>query len=37
MYPDKVDGLVLINSTATKATWTEWGYQKVIEIKFVFL
>ncbi|CAD5117191.1 DgyrCDS5988 [Dimorphilus gyrociliatus] len=29
MYPDKVDGLILINCTASKASWTEWGYQKV--------
>ena len=28
-YPDKVDGLVLVNCTAKQAGWVEWGYQKV--------
>ena len=28
-YTDKVDGLVLINCTSGKSTWTEWGLQKV--------
>ena len=31
-HPEKVDGLVLINGTASKATWTEWGYQKVAAV-----
>jgi len=29
-YPDRVEGLVLINGTAGQAGWVEWGYQKVI-------
>ena len=28
-HPDMVDGLVLVNCSATKAGWMEWGYQKV--------
>lgn len=27
-YPDRVEGLVLINCTASQAGWIEWGYQK---------
>ncbi|KAK2155057.1 hypothetical protein LSH36_250g01036 [Paralvinella palmiformis] len=27
-HPEKVDGLCLINCTASKAGWSEWGYQK---------
>jgi pimeloyl-ACP methyl ester carboxylesterase len=27
-YPDKVEGLILINGTAEKCGWIEWGYQK---------
>jgi len=30
MYPDRVEGLMLINCTASQAGWVEWGYQKVI-------
>ena len=29
-HPERVDGLCLINCTASKAGWSEWGYQKVI-------
>ena len=34
-HPDKTDSLILINATAGKSSWTEWGYQKVcrMEIK----
>ncbi|XP_003743483.1 protein NDRG3 [Galendromus occidentalis] len=28
-HPECVDGLFLINCTASKSSWTEWGYQKV--------
>ena len=28
-HPDRTDGLVLVNCTASKPGWTEWGYQKV--------
>ncbi|CAD5117534.1 DgyrCDS6299 [Dimorphilus gyrociliatus] len=28
-HPDKVEGLILINCTASKAGWTEWAYQKM--------
>lgn len=28
-YPDRVDGLMLVNCTAAQAGWVEWGYQKV--------
>lgn len=28
-HPEKVDGLVLINCTASRCGWTEWGYQKL--------
>lgn len=28
-YPDCVDGLFLVNCTATVSSWTEWGYQKL--------
>ena len=28
-YPDKVEALTLLNCTATKAGWMEWGYQKI--------
>ena len=28
-HPDKVEALVLVNAGASKAGWTEWGYQKV--------
>ncbi|XP_064467101.1 protein NDRG3-like isoform X2 [Ornithodoros turicata] len=27
--PELVDGLFLINCTATKSSWVEWGYQKL--------
>ena len=30
MYPDRVEGLMLVNCTASQAGWVEWGYQKVI-------
>jgi len=30
MHPDRVEGLMLINCTASQAGWVEWGYQKVI-------
>ena len=29
MYPDRMDALVLINCSSTKAGWMEWAYQKV--------
>ncbi|XP_065561521.1 protein NDRG3-like isoform X5 [Artemia franciscana] len=28
-YPEKVDGLILINTASTAAGWIEWGYQKL--------
>ncbi|XP_022656514.1 protein NDRG3-like isoform X1 [Varroa jacobsoni] len=28
-YQECIDGLFLINCTASKSSWTEWGYQKV--------
>lgn len=28
-HPEHVDSLVLINGSADKAGWVEWGYQKV--------
>lgn len=28
-YPTRVDSLVLVNPTATKPGWIEWGYQKM--------
>src|SRR5690606_15500033 len=28
-HPDCVDGLFLINCSASKSSWTEWGYQKL--------
>jgi len=27
-YPERVDSLMLINTSTTKAGWVEWGYQK---------
>jgi len=30
-YPDRVEGLVLLNCTAGQAGWVEWSYQKVTE------
>ncbi|ELU16758.1 hypothetical protein CAPTEDRAFT_154459 [Capitella teleta] len=29
MHADKVEGLVLVNCSAGKSSWTEWGYQKL--------
>lgn len=28
-YMEKVDALILINASKTKASWTEWAYQKI--------
>ena len=28
-YPNKVEGLTLINPDAGQCGWVEWGYQKV--------
>lgn len=28
MYPEKVDGLILVNGYASTAGWSEWAYQK---------
>jgi pimeloyl-ACP methyl ester carboxylesterase len=28
VHPEKVEGLILVNTNASKAGWTEWGYQK---------
>jgi len=28
LYPERVDSLLLVNATSTKAGWIEWGYQK---------
>jgi len=27
-YPERVDSLMIVNATSTKAGWVEWGYQK---------
>ena len=33
-HPEKVDGLCLINCSASRSSWTEWGYQKVMVSNF---
>jgi len=35
-YPDRVEGLMLVNGTASQAGWVEWGYQKVkLKLKLI--
>ena len=36
-YPNKVEGLTLINPDAGQCGWVEWGYQKVSIIPHVIV